>query len=131
MPTSHQLICKWVLLMCRYVTVKTALSVALMHAASIPVVIYFLHLFTFTCNIPRCFLLIFIFMAALHSRCGHYIFTLWFLLFSSCFPRLISAVADWMSAILSHHTCCGLSANLECRSEMCCTRLAGNAGPKK
>ena len=27
----------------------------------------------------------------------------------------------------------GLSgcANLECRSEMCCTRLAGNAGPKK
>ena len=25
----------------------------------------------------------------------------------------------------------GPSANLECRSEMCCTRLAGNAGPKK
>ena len=25
---------------------------------------------------------------------------------------------------------CGPSANLECRSEMCCTRLAGNAGPK-
>jgi len=29
------------------------------------------------------------------------------------------------------HTWCGPSANLECRSEMCCTRLAGNAGPKK
>ena len=29
------------------------------------------------------------------------------------------------------HTWCGLSENLECRSEMCCTRLAGNAGPKK
>jgi len=29
------------------------------------------------------------------------------------------------------YTWCGLSANLECRSEMCCTRLAGNAGPKK
>jgi len=28
-------------------------------------------------------------------------------------------------------TWCGPSANLECRSEMCCTRLAGNAGPKK
>jgi len=28
-------------------------------------------------------------------------------------------------------TWCGLSANLECRSEMCCTWLAGNAGPKK
>jgi len=26
---------------------------------------------------------------------------------------------------------CGPSANLECRSEMCCTRLAGNARPKK
>jgi len=23
------------------------------------------------------------------------------------------------------------SANLECRSETCCTRLAGNSGPKK
>ena len=41
------------------------------------------------------------------------------------FPRLISAVADWMSAIY-FHTWCGLSANLECRSEMRGTRLAGN-----
>jgi len=33
-----------------------------------------------------------------------------------------------------YHTCthgvCSLSANLECRSEMCCTRLAGNTGCK-
>ena len=29
------------------------------------------------------------------------------------------------------HTWCDLSANLECRSEMCCTRFTGNAGPKK
>ena len=36
-------------------------------------------------------------MAALRSRCGHYIFVLFF---SSFFPRLISAVADWMSTIL-------------------------------
>jgi len=42
-----------------------------------------------------------VFMAALLSRCGHYIFTLWFLL-SSFFPHLISAVGDWMSAILPH-----------------------------
>jgi len=28
------------------------------------------------------------------------------------------------------HTWCGLSANLECRSEMCCTRLTGNTGYK-
>jgi len=30
----------------------------------------------------------------------------------------------------SIYTRCGLSANLECRFEMCCTRLAGNAGPQ-
>ena len=50
-----------------------------------------------------------------------------FLLFF--FARLISAVANWMSTIL--HTWCGLSANLECRSETCCTRLAENTGRKK
>jgi len=33
-----------------------------------------------------------------------------------------------MSTILLHTVC--LSANLECSSEMCCTRFAGNAGPK-
>ena len=51
---------------------------------------------------------------------GHYIFALWFLLSSSSFlfPRLISAVVVWPYA------------NLECRPEMCCTRLAGNADPK-
>ena len=42
-------------------------------------------------------------MAAQRSRCGHYIFALWFL--SSIFffiSRLISAFADWMSTILLH-----------------------------
>jgi len=29
------------------------------------------------------------------------------------------------------HTWCGLSANLGCRSETCCTGLAGNTGRKK
>jgi len=29
------------------------------------------------------------------------------------------------------HTWCGLSANLRCRSETCCTRLAANTGRKK
>jgi len=67
-----------------------------------------------------------LFMAALHSRCGHYIFVLWFLLSSSFFP----------SPILSHcrldvYHCCGLSSNLGCRSETCCTRLAENTGCKK
>jgi len=73
-------------------------------------------------------------MAALRSRCGHYIFALWFLsifyLLSSFFiPRLISAAADWMSTILPHMVW-PYSANLECRSERCCTRLAGNTGRK-
>ena len=49
--------------------------------------------------------------------------------FLSFFPRLISAVADLMSAIL--RTWCGLSANLRCRSETCCTWLAENTGCKK
>jgi len=44
-------------------------------------------------------------------------------------PRLISAATDWMSTILLHMA--WPSANLECRSEICCTRLAANTGRKK
>jgi len=36
-----------------------------------------------------------------------------------------------MGCLSYFDTWCGLSANLECRSEMCCTRLAGNTGRKK
>jgi len=45
------------------------------------------------------------FMAAPCNRAGHYIFALWFLFSSSfffSFPRLISAVRDWMSTVLRH-----------------------------
>ena len=35
-----------------------------------------------------------------------------------------SQIFYWMSTILPLHAWCGLSANLECRSEMCCTRLS-------
>jgi len=46
-----------------------------------------------------------VFMAALWNRAGHYIFALWFLSSSFFFfPRLISAVGDWMSTILPHLT---------------------------
>jgi len=45
-------------------------------------------------------------VVTLWNRAGHFIFALWFLLLSiylpSVFPRLISAVADWMSAIIPH-----------------------------
>jgi len=71
-------------------------------------------------------------MAALRSRCGHYIFAcgffyLSFFFFSFSSPSLSSRRVD------VYHTStqwCGLSANLECRSEMCCTQLAGNKGCK-
>ena len=59
--------------------------------------------------------------------CDFYLLLSFFFLF---FPRLISAVGDWMSTILPHKWC-GLSANLECMFEMCRTWLAGNAGLKK
>jgi len=42
------------------------------------------------------------FMVALSNRADHYIFALWFLLSIFFFPRLISAVADWMSTMLAH-----------------------------
>jgi len=48
---------------------------------------------------------IIVIMAALYNTARHYIIALRFLLsffLSSVFPRLISAVADWMSAILPH-----------------------------
>jgi len=48
-----------------------------------------------------------------------------FLLF---FPRLISAVTHRMSTF---HTWFGHSANLQCRSDMCCMWLAQNTGRKK
>jgi len=57
---------------------------------------------------------ILVFMATLHSRCGHYIFVLFLLLL--LFPRLISAVTDWIPYF---HTWCGLSANVECRCVKC------------
>ena len=69
-----------------------------------------------------------LFMAAVRSRCGRCIFVL-FLLLLSFFRRLISAVADWVSIPYFYTWCCP-SANLECRSEMCCMRLARNARSK-
>jgi len=68
-------------------------------------------------------------MVALSNRADHYIFILWFLSFYRLlfFPRLISAVGD----LPYFGTWCGPSVNLECRSETCCVRLAGNTGRRK
>ena len=59
-------------------------------------------------------------MDIIFYRCGFF-FLLFFLAYSKqseigCLPYF--------------HSWCGLSANLECRSELCCTRLAENTGHK-
>jgi len=66
-----------------------------------------------------------LFMVALWNRADHYIFALWFLLLlllSFVFPRLISAVADRMSAILPHMV--WPQCEFRMQAETCCTRLA-------
>ena len=70
-----------------------------------------------------------LFMVALWNRADHYIFALWFLLsiffFSS--PNLSSRRLD--VCYTSTH---GVAlVRIGCRSEMCCMRLAENAGRKK
>jgi len=59
-------------------------------------------------------------MAALCNRAGHY-------KFSS--PNLGGQKLDVYLPYF--YTRCDPSANVDCKSEMCCMRLAGNAGPKK
>jgi len=70
-------------------------------------------------------------MAAVRSRCGRYIFALCFLfsLLSSFF--LAYSQLSQIGCLPYFYTWCCPSVNLECRHEMCCTQLAGNAGPKK
>ena len=61
-----------------------------------------------------------------------YIFILFLLLSSSSFfssPNLSSRRLD--GCLPYFGTWCGPSVNLECRSETCCARLAGNTGRKK
>jgi len=77
-----------------------------------------------------------LFMVALWNRADHYIFALSFVLLSFSLPNLSCRRLDsrrrmQIGCLPYFHAWCGLSANLECRSEMCCTQLAGNAGPEK
>ena len=67
-------------------------------------------------------------MAALWHSPGHYIFALWFL--SSCSFFLAYSQRSEIGCLSYFYTWCGLSANLECMSEMCCTWLTGNTGRK-
>ena len=70
-------------------------------------------------------------MVALWNRADHYIFALWFLLsfflFSS--PNLSDRRLD--ECLPYFHTWCSFSANLECMSEMFCTRLAEKCRTQK
>jgi len=66
-----------------------------------------------------------------------YIFALWFLLSSFFYlsiffssPNLSRRRLD-VCQTSTQKSWCGLSANLRCRSEMCCWRLATNTGRKK
>jgi len=71
-------------------------------------------------------------MVASCNRAGHYIFALWLLLcifffFSS--PNLSHRRLD-VCHISTHGVALLLGANLRCRPETCCTRLAENTGRK-
>jgi len=59
-----------------------------------------------------------------------YIFVLWFLLSFYLFFLALSQHSH-IGCLPYFHTWCGLSPNLGCRCEMCCTRLAENTGCKK
>jgi len=69
-------------------------------------------------------------MTALCNRASHYIFALWFLLsiFLSFF--LTYSQPPQIGCLPYFHTWFGLSANLRCRFETCCTRLAESTGRK-
>jgi len=69
-------------------------------------------------------------MAPLWNRAGHYIFALWFLSSFFLLFFLAKSQQSQIRCLPYFYTWCGLSANLECRSEMCYTLITGNAGRK-
>jgi len=73
-------------------------------------------------------------MVALWNRADHYIFILWFLSFYLSFfissPNLSGCTLN-VCHTSTHGVALALSVNLECMSEMCCTRVGENTGRKK
>ena len=72
-------------------------------------------LFAFSLGFPTYFLFSLLIMAILRSRCRHYIFVQWFLFLLFC---LTLSQQSQTGCLPYFHIWCGLSANLECRSEM-------------
>ena len=70
-------------------------------------------------------------MAAQWNRAGHYVFVLWFLLSIYLIFFLAYSQPSQIGCLPCFHTWCGLSANLGCRSETYCTRLAGKYKTQK
>jgi len=74
-------------------------------------------------------------MAVLWNRAGHYIFALWFFLSSSSIFQFFLFSLLYLSCrrldVYHTSTQCGLSANLGCRSETCCTWLTENTQDAK
>jgi len=62
----------------------------------------------------------------MRTLCFHPVVSSIFLLFF-----LAKSQRSEIGCLSYFHTWCGLSANLECRSEMCCAQLAENTGCKK
>ena len=90
----------------------------------------FLHVSNKSVTVANCYYRT-LFIAALCNTAGHYIFAMWFLSSSIFLFFLALSQRPQIGCLPYFHTWCGLSANLECRPEMCCTRLAGNTGCKK
>jgi len=55
---------------------------------------------------------------------------MWTLYFQSVVSLLLLSSHHLSGRRVDVYTWCGFSRNLECRSEMCCTQLAGNTGRK-
>ena len=71
-------------------------------------------------------------MAALCNRAGHiYFHPVVSSFFLSSFFFSSSNLSRRRLDVCHFHTWCGLSVNLRCRSETCCTQLAENTGCKK
>jgi len=63
--------------------------------------------------------------AIIFSSCGFFFLSFFFFILACCQPSQIGCLPYF-------HTWCGpISANVGCRSETCCTRLAENTGHKK